>query len=93
MDNLALTISIPERVLFRDLDGEAVVLHLDTGQYYGLNSTGTQMWALLSEHQSVERVYEALKESYEVSEELLLRDLLAFVQELTSRDLLRAEKN
>ena len=30
-----------------DLDGEAIILHLGTGIYYGLNSVGTRVWALI----------------------------------------------
>ncbi len=86
-----MDILIPERVLFRDLDGEAVLLHLDTGQYYGLNSMGTEMWALLEEHGSIDKAFEILKESYKVADDLLLRDLMAFVHPLTSRELLETK--
>jgi len=32
---------IPDEVIFRELDGEAVVLNLDTGVYFGLDAVGT----------------------------------------------------
>ena len=31
-------------VVVRDLDGEAVVLDLATGTYFGLNDAGTRIW-------------------------------------------------
>ncbi len=34
---------------WRVVDGEAVVIHLVTTHYYGLNATGTFLWNLLAE--------------------------------------------
>jgi hypothetical protein len=34
---------VPDDVLFRDLDGEAVILNLRTGTYFGLDELGTRM--------------------------------------------------
>jgi len=76
-------------VLFRDLNGEAVVLNLTTGQYYGLNEVGTRMWALLAEHGQVEAAFQALLEEYDVAGEQLQRDLLGFVDELASHGLVQ----
>ena len=41
MNNPALRITVPESVLFRDLDGEAVLLETVTGRYFGLDEVGT----------------------------------------------------
>ena len=34
---------------WRVVDGEAVIIHLVTTHYYGLNATGTFVWNLLAE--------------------------------------------
>lgn len=36
-----------EKVVWRVVDGEAVLLHADTSAYYGLNRVGTLMWETL----------------------------------------------
>ncbi|MBN1400973.1 MAG: PqqD family peptide modification chaperone, partial [Anaerolineae bacterium] len=33
--------------LFRELDGEAVLLNLESGHYYGLDEVGTRILSLL----------------------------------------------
>ena len=33
----------------RDLDGEAVILDLGSGTYFGLNQVGTRVWQLISD--------------------------------------------
>ena len=81
-------VSVPAGVMFRDLDGEAVVLELDSGRYYGLNETGTRMWLLLLEHGEVEPALRALLEEYDVPEDRLRADFLDFVEALVSQRLL-----
>jgi outer membrane protein assembly factor BamB len=39
----------PARVQWRVVDGEAVVVDVDSTYYYGLNRTGTVLWQLLAE--------------------------------------------
>lgn len=76
-------------VIFRELDGEAVILHLGTGLYYGLDSVGTRMWQLLAEHRSVRRVFDMLVEEFDVSPETLRADLLRLIDDLHDRKLVR----
>jgi hypothetical protein len=89
MTTLDTLITVPPGVLFRDLDGEAVLLELESGRYYGLNETGTRMWLLLQEHGSVETAFHTLLDEYDVAEERLRKELLGFVGTLTSQRLLQ----
>lgn len=81
-------VTVPSGVMFRDLDGEAVLLELQTGRYYGLNETGTRMWLLLLEHGRLAPALDALLREYEVLESQLRGELLGFVEMLASRRLL-----
>jgi hypothetical protein len=78
--------------MFRDLDGEAVLLELGTGRYYSLNETGTRMWILLQEHGSVEAALPTLLDEYDVAEERLRKELHGFIGILASQDLLQAHE-
>jgi len=51
-----MKVTIPDDVVFRDLAGEAVILNLASGIYFGLNEVGTRMWNLLAEHGSTEQI-------------------------------------
>ena len=42
--NLDQTVAVSEDAVFRELDGESVVLNLETGMYYGLDAVGTTAW-------------------------------------------------
>jgi Coenzyme PQQ synthesis protein D (PqqD) len=76
-------------VAFRTIDDEGVVLDLATGTYFGLNASGTRMWQLLAEHGSLRKVAAALAREFDARPATLERDLLAFVEHLASRDLIR----
>lgn len=86
-------VTVPPGVMFRDLDGEAVVLEIESGRYFGLNETGTRMWLLLQEHGSVERVLRDLLAEYDVNEERLRRELLSFIDTLSSQRLLQVHES
>jgi hypothetical protein len=92
MTTLESRISVPEDVLFRDLGGEAVLLSLKTGKYYGLDGVGTRMWSLLAQHGQVEPAYRALLAEYDVAEERLRQDLLNLINDLASQQLLQVHE-
>ena len=79
---------IPDDVIFRELDGEAVVLNLDTGIYFGLDAVGTRIWRLLEERKPLKTVLDTLVDEYDAPPERLRNDLLAFVERLTGKGLL-----
>ena len=81
-------VHVPEDVIFRELNGEAVVLNLDNGTYFGLNSVGLRIWQLCEQHGSLREVWEAMQREFDAPGEALQSDLLAFVNELSSKRLL-----
>ena len=83
------TIQIPQDVLFHELAGEAVLLNLQTGKYFGLDEIGTRMWMLLSENGSVEPVIQALLTEYDVEEEKLRHDLSDLIERLAQNGLVK----
>jgi hypothetical protein len=82
-------VAIPETVLFRDLDGEAVLLATDSGKYFGLNEVGTRMWSLLRLEGNIEAVCQSLLVEYDVPEERLREDVARFVGTLADRGLIK----
>jgi hypothetical protein len=84
---LSDSLVIDENVAYRELDGEGILLHLERGVYFGLNHVGARMWALISEHGSLERVVAALADEFEASREELGRDLVALASDLAGKGL------
>jgi hypothetical protein len=84
---LASRVNVNEDVLFQELQGEAVLLHLNSGMYFGLDPVGTRMWQLLIEHGQLTEVVRAMVTEFEVSEERCAADLLLLVVRLEDQGL------
>ena len=68
-------VRVSEDVVFREIDGEAVLLELGTGIYFGLNEAGTRIWTLLQRDGSLRNTFAAMQEQYEVPAEQLERSV------------------
>jgi hypothetical protein len=74
-------------VVFRDLEGEAVILDLSSGRYFGLNAVGTRIWTLLDAGTPVDRIVETIGAEYAADAGQIRRDVTALIDELASRGL------
>jgi len=78
-------------VIFRDLDGEAVLLDLASGRYFGLNAVATRVWVQLHGGAAVDGVIAALREEFDGDPDEIARDVDELLEELASRGLLFAD--
>jgi hypothetical protein len=75
-------IELSSEVLFRELQGEAVLLDLKSQRYFGLDETGTRIWQLIQEHGEVREVVRRMLEEFDVEREVLEGDVERFLEEL-----------
>jgi len=75
-------------VVFRDLEGEAVILDLSSGTYFGLNEVGTRVWRLVDEGHSTSRIVEIVSSEYEADRDTIERDVARLIDDLHSRRLI-----
>jgi hypothetical protein len=79
---------VPQHVLIRHLDGESVLLNLETEKYFGLDSTGTRMWELLTNSPNIESAYGKLAGEFEVEPDVLRTHLAELLGQLVENGLL-----
>jgi hypothetical protein len=71
------------------VDGEAVLLHADTSAYFGLNRTGTLLWAALAdEGVGSQRLLAWARSSFPDAPPGLSDDVSSFLSQLAGFDLL-----
>ncbi len=80
-----------ETQISSDLAGEAIILELKAGMYYGLDPIGTRIWKLIQEPRSVSSLRDTLLAEYEVDGERCERDLMALLSELAANGLIRIQ--
>jgi len=86
--SLSSRVKISEHTLVQELSGEAVLLELSRGVYFGLDEVGTRIWQLLGDGRSLQETVTALVDEYDVTEQQGAEDLLALVRELEERRLI-----
>ena len=74
-----------------DLHGEAVVLDVEEGVYYGLNPVGAYIWELIQTPQSIGELVDALLNRYEVEESQCRRDVDAILRKLLDEGMVTVE--
>src|SRR5215472_10034614 len=87
--SLESRVAVGGDVVSRELDGEAVILNLESGTYFGLDPVGTRIWSLLQKNGSLREAFETLQQEYEVAPDRLEEDLLRLVKELYTKGLVR----
>lgn len=75
-------------VVFRDLEGEAVILDLSSGIYFGLNEVGTRVWRLVDEGRHPSEIVEMVAAEYAADRETIARDIDRLLDDLSSRRLI-----
>jgi len=85
--NPGKVIAAPD-VLLQDLEGEAVLLNLANGQYYGMDENSYHMYQTLISSRSIESAYTVLVQEYQVEPDQLRADLDRFAAHLLENGLL-----
>jgi hypothetical protein len=86
--NVESRVNVRDGVMFNRVGDEVVLLDLDSGTYFGLDSVGGRMWDLLSGSATVGETIETMLGEYEIEREVLERDVLRLVSELEEKGLI-----
>lgn len=85
------TVVIAKDQVWCELAGEAVILHLKSGIYYGLSPVGARVWNLIQAPKLVSSVLDMLLEEYEVEPDRCESDLFALLQDLAVGELIEIQ--
>ncbi len=78
-----------ERVTWRVLEGDCILLHLDSGIYYTLNDVGRFLWESLDGKKSLSEIRETILDRYDVTPEKVKGDLPELIEDLKKEDLVK----
>lgn len=86
-------LTISEEALSQEVNGETVILDLQSESYFGLDEVGTRIWQLLQEEKDLQKVYNTLLQEYDVEAEQLEQDLIELIDKLIEAGLAVADSN
>lgn len=77
-----------DQVLFRQIDSEAVLLHMTNGSYYSLNSTSLPFWEAIRDRAPLTTAIDRITNEYSVERSQVLVDLQVFLQQMVDYELI-----
>jgi hypothetical protein len=77
----------PTRVVHETIDGESIVIHLETGAYYSLRDTAAEIFVMLDHGWSGEEVVDELARRYDAPPESLHGSVQEFMEALLREEL------
>jgi len=75
------------KTAWRIIEGEAVILSMDTKVLRGLNPVGSRIWELIDGQRSLEEITGTIVLEFDVTPADAAQDVRAFIQELLDRGL------
>ncbi len=82
-------VRIADGVVYKRVGDETILLDFDAGVYYGLDSVGARIWELLADARSLEAIVDTLLEEYDVTRDVLEKDVAELLSELELKQLIR----
>jgi Coenzyme PQQ synthesis protein D (PqqD) len=71
-----------------EMDGELVMMGQEQGEYYGLKDVAASLWEHLAEPRTTDELCALVAAEYAVTAEACRADVVAFLDELSAKDLI-----
>jgi hypothetical protein len=81
------TVVVSREQISSNLGGEAAILNLKNGVYYGLDPVGARVWALIQQPRTIAELRDILAAEYDVATPQLEADLLELLGNLAGMEL------
>ena len=84
-----MVIERSDSLIFREIDGEVVIIAHDGRHIHMLNETATLIWNCSDKKTSVEQIINKMRDEYDVDEDTASQDVLKTIKELSDKKLIR----
>ena len=77
-----------ESIITSELEGKAVMMSIENGQYYGFDEIATDIWTSIDTPIAIGELVSRLTEKYDVSKERCEESVIAFLTKLYNENLI-----
>jgi hypothetical protein len=78
------------RVMHETIEGEVILIHLDTGTYYSLRATGAEIWQALQLGAGRPEIVDALAAAYDGSHDEIRSAVTGLIEQLQDEGLIES---
>lgn len=89
MIEISSIVSASSDLLSTQIDGELIMMDMESGQYFNLDRIGTVIWRELAQPRTVADLLQFLVERYEAPVSEIERDVLDLLWQMADRKLIR----
>jgi len=90
ISDLSVVVVVKDQVSC-DLAGEAAILNVKSGVYYGLDPVGARIWNPMQEPRPVAEIQSAITNEYDVEPERCANDLVGLLEKLLAEGLIEVK--
>lgn len=90
--NLDTTVQRNTQIVCSEIDGEKVMMDINSGEYFGLDSVGARVWDLIEKPIKISVLVELLMQEFDVSKDVCIEDTLEFINLLLEKNLIYINK-
>jgi hypothetical protein len=76
-------------IVFNEMDGETIMMSIENGEYYGINSIGSRIWKLLETPKAASEICDALLPDFDVTREQCAKDVLLFLNRMAEKGVVK----
>lgn len=75
-------------VLAQPIDGDMVLMHFQSGEYYALRSSSLRIWELMEVPTTIEKMIDSLEAEVNAPREVIMPDVLEFLDQMLEKQLI-----
>ncbi|WP_211746779.1 lasso peptide biosynthesis PqqD family chaperone [Paenibacillus sp. Marseille-Q4541] len=82
-----------EGYVVSDMNGDKVMMSIQSGKYYNLGKTGGRIWELLTEGNTISNIVHALTTEFTISADQCEKHVHSFMQQLYAEGLIKLQES
>jgi len=92
---VSITIGIEDLIMRKnqyltsDMDGERVMMSIESGKYYNLGGIGGRVWDMMETPIVIRQIIEHLLQEYEVDREICEQQVIRFLQQMKAEGMVQ----
>lgn len=76
-------------LIYNEIDGEIVILSIENGEYYTLNSIGSEIWYLFKTQHTFSQIINLLLEIYDINKGECECDTMDYIEDLLENEIIK----
>ncbi len=84
-------ILLNQELLQSEIDGETIMMSIDNGKYYGLNTVASRIWEIIKDEPLLSELIEKLVEEYDIEKKQCEIETQEFLSNLIENKLIKIE--